>query len=211
MKPIRADHRTLTSHGHTVVLLVRHAETDAVGARIAGRVLDSALTVRGQTDAERLAADLREIPIAAIYASPRRRALETAAPLAARGIEVQVDTAFDEVDYGEWSGVTFDDLSRREDWHRYNEDRAASRIPAGEAPAATQVRVAHALAAVHRRHPAAVVAVVTHAEIVRYAVLLARARSLNDWHAIEIAPASVTPVVCSAAGVTDPSAVAPVE
>lgn len=210
MKPIRADHETLTSHGHTLVLLIRHAETDALGARLAGRLLDSALTVRGRTDAVRVAEDLAGLPIAAIYASPRRRALETAAPLAERhGVEVHVDTAFDEVDFGDWSGATFEDLSRRDDWRRYNDLRATATIPAGEAPAETRARIAGALATLHRRHPGAVVAVVTHAEIVRYAALLARGQSLDNWHTLDVHPASVTPLLCHTSGVIDASTAVP--
>ena len=204
MKVVRADGTTLTSHPHTLVLLIRHAETDALGVRLAGRTLDSALSVRGRTDAVRVAHDLADVPLAAIYSSPRRRARETAAPLAsARGVEIILDAAFDEVDFGTWSGMTFEDLSRRGEWRRYNEQRATSPIPAGEPAAATRVRIAAACAALHRRHPGATVAVVTHAEIVRYAVLLARGRSLNDWQTVDVGTASVTPLACDASGVIE--------
>jgi broad specificity phosphatase PhoE len=204
MKVVRADGRRLTSHAHTLVLLIRHAETDALGVRIAGRTLDSALTGRGRTDAIRVAHDLADVRLAAIYSSPRRRARDTAAPLAsARGADVILDAAFDEVDFGAWSGMTFEDLSRRADWRLYNEQRAMSAIPAGEPPAATRARITAALAALHRRHPGTTVAVVTHAEIVRYAILVARGQSPNDWHTVDVPPASVTRLACDASSVIE--------
>jgi probable phosphoglycerate mutase len=66
-------------------LLIRHAENDFVGSgRIAGRMPGVHLNVKGREQAEQLAARLAGAGIDRIFSSPLQRALETAAPLAAR-------------------------------------------------------------------------------------------------------------------------------
>lgn len=68
------------------VLLVRHAQPEPDGT------LDPGLGEEGRGQAEALAAHLAGVPVAAIYSSHLRRAMETAEPLArARGLEVTVD------------------------------------------------------------------------------------------------------------------------
>jgi len=68
----------------TTILLIRHAETDAVGKTIVGWLPGTHLNRAGVTQAERLAARLAALPITAIYSSPLERAVETARPLAER-------------------------------------------------------------------------------------------------------------------------------
>lgn len=79
------------------ILLIRHAEPV--------RILDSEgpadprLSDRGVRQAELLAAFLGDEPLDAVYASPKRRARETAAPLAGvAGAEVVVDQELTEFD-----------------------------------------------------------------------------------------------------------------
>ena len=67
----------------TRLLLVRHAEPSAeTRTGVYGR-LDVALSPEGEEHAERLARLLATTPITAVYASPLRRAVATAGPLAA--------------------------------------------------------------------------------------------------------------------------------
>lgn len=67
--------------GPAVVYLVRHAETDPAAGR------DPALTAAGEARAARLAAMLRDEPIAAVYVTDTIRSRSTAAPtLARRGL-----------------------------------------------------------------------------------------------------------------------------
>jgi broad specificity phosphatase PhoE len=90
------------------ILLVRHGttaynETD----RLQGRI-DNPLSARGRDEVERLAERLKNAPIDAIFSSPLRRALETAAIINrhhARTLTV-VDE-FSEIDLGEWEGLNY--------------------------------------------------------------------------------------------------------
>jgi probable phosphoglycerate mutase len=63
---------------------------------------------------DRLASLAPTITIDAIYSRPLERARETAASLARSfRIGVQIDDGLKEVDFGEWTGLTFDVLNAR--------------------------------------------------------------------------------------------------
>jgi len=84
----------------------RHGEVEAsmVGAFV-GRT-DTPLSPLGRHQAEAIAAYLEEAPLDAIVCSPRRRSLDTAAPLAkAKGMKLDVRKDFAEMDFGDWEGL----------------------------------------------------------------------------------------------------------
>jgi broad specificity phosphatase PhoE len=183
----------MKSHVHTEVYLVRHGHTEAVGRYLAGRAPGVGLTRAGQEQAEALAAQFAGLPLHAIYCSPLERTRATAEPLArARGLEVRIEPGFIEVDFGEWTGLTFQALERRADWRAFNASRSTAVVPGGEAPIAAQSRAVEALARVREAHPGGHVAIVSHADIIRYALLHATGASLDDVHAVTVRPGSVT-------------------
>src|SRR3546814_8252305 len=53
---------------------------------------------------------------------------------------MQIAEDFDEIDYGEWTGRTLDELAEVEQWRLYNTFRAGSRIPGGELMVEAQTR-----------------------------------------------------------------------
>ncbi|MCU1457143.1 MAG: histidine phosphatase family protein [Actinomycetia bacterium] len=66
------------------LILIRHAEPERIASGEGGPgPVDPALTDRGRAQADRLAAWFRGDPIDAVISSPLRRAIDTAAPLAA--------------------------------------------------------------------------------------------------------------------------------
>jgi broad specificity phosphatase PhoE len=72
------------------LLWVRHGEPERIAPGTGVRA-DPALTARGTEQARRLAVWLAFEPIDAIVCSPLRRAVDTAAPIAARcGVEIEV-------------------------------------------------------------------------------------------------------------------------
>jgi broad specificity phosphatase PhoE len=91
----------------TRVLLVRHGATLLTAEdRFAGST-DVPLSPEGLRQAGSLAKRLRAQEIVAIYASPMRRALETAGILATPyGLQPIAEPAFREIDYGHWEGRT---------------------------------------------------------------------------------------------------------
>lgn len=116
--------RSREAGGVGPVWLVRHASTDWTGTRWCGRS-DPGLTRAGHEAAERLAIDIatglaaefvapgRNGPLRdpVVLASPLRRALETADPIArAVRARVRVDTSLAEVDFGLVDGLTWEEL-----------------------------------------------------------------------------------------------------
>ena len=97
------------------VWLVRHASTAWSGQRWCGRT-DLPLSAVGRAEAGLLAARLAAglPPTVTLVSSPALRARETAAPIAqATGLQVEVDDALREVDFGRAEGCTWDELRRR--------------------------------------------------------------------------------------------------
>src|SRR5437763_13793663 len=111
----------------TTFLLVRHAAVQGPPDVLVGRNHGVGLSVEGNVRAARLARSLRNWPVAAIWSSPLTRALQTAAPIARElNLSVQVSQLLNEVDYGEWTGCSFEDLQRDIRWHNYNSARSKS-------------------------------------------------------------------------------------
>ena len=97
-----------------IALLIRHADTAAIGQVLWGRKPGLSLSDAGTAQARRLATRLRWVPLAAIYASPRERAQQTARPLAlVHRLPIVEAGELDEVDFGDWSGLRFEELDAR--------------------------------------------------------------------------------------------------
>lgn len=91
------------------LLLIRHGRPARTHA--AQGPADPPLTDLGHRQAEALATWLAEEGMGAVYASPLRRARETAAPLAAKlGLEVRIDASLSEYDKDASSYVPIEEL-----------------------------------------------------------------------------------------------------
>jgi alpha-ribazole phosphatase/probable phosphoglycerate mutase len=167
--------------GATRVVLVRHAETEeSARGRCYGR-LDVRLSSRGLRQAEALAAALADVSLAAVYASPLSRALDTARPIAAaQGLEPVVLEALTELDFGEVEGLRYDEIEaeRPELFRAWMDEPARVRFPGGEGLADLRARILPALTELRTRHEREAVAVVAHGGVVR--VVLAEALGVED-------------------------------
>jgi len=112
-----------------MITLVRHGQTAANrGGLLQGRA-DVPLTALGHRQAALVAAAL-PAP-ARVLASPLRRAVDTATPIAERfGLEVEVDDRLLELDYGEWDQRSIGDVMP-EEWQRWRDDPSFA-PPGGE-------------------------------------------------------------------------------
>jgi probable phosphoglycerate mutase len=177
----------------TTILLIRHGHTDWIGRAIAGRAAGVHLNAEGRAQAERLPARLAALPIAAIYSSPLERTRETAAPVAAaRGLEVHTCEAAIELDFGRWSGATFEALASDPGWQAFNSFRSLTRAPGGELMPEVQTRIVDAIDEIRARHPGEVVAIFSHGDVIRAAVAYFLGMPLDLFQRIEIRPASVS-------------------
>ena len=183
------------SRPETVLLLIRHAMTDAVGAQLAGRTHDVPLNQSGRAQAERLRERLATIELAAIYTSPMQRAIETAGPIARdRGLPAEPRRELTEIDFGEWSGLDFVALGADPRWRRFNALRSLAAVPNGERAVETQARIVGWLDELRSRHVNRTAVCVTHMDVIRLAVLFLIGAPIDFVHRLEIGPASITAV-----------------
>lgn len=178
---------------HTRFLFVRHATCAQTERMLLGRSVDAPLDARGRRQAHALAARmLRERPLR-IHCSPRLRARQTACAIAmATDVVPEISPALDEIDFGNWEGRSFSELADDLQWQRWNADRESACTPAGESIAGVQKRVTRLLGALSCRFPNGTIVLVTHAEIVRSALLYALGAPADDYCHIDVAPASST-------------------
>jgi 2,3-bisphosphoglycerate-dependent phosphoglycerate mutase len=102
------------------LLLIRHALPERIETKD-GTPADPPLSTLGRAQAEHVARWLASEKIGAIYASPMRRARETAEPLArAIGAEIAIDPGFVEMDHLSDVYVPLEQL-KAEDYPRWQE------------------------------------------------------------------------------------------
>ena len=112
----------------TTFVLIRHGHCDPVGKYIAGRKSGINLSETGKMQVMQLAGRLQKIEAEAIYSSPLERAIETASSLAEqKKLKLNIAEELLEVDYGMWTGKSFEELSKEPLWELYNTFRARSK------------------------------------------------------------------------------------
>ncbi len=140
----------------TRIILVRHGQTawnvgasSAEGERFRGRV-DLPLNERGHAQAQALAERLADEPIAAIYASPLQRAMETAEPTARRlGLTVHPLEGIMDINYGDWQEHPHSEVARLYPalYRQWLQEPHLVQIPGGESLREVRDR---AMAALHQ-------------------------------------------------------------
>ena len=150
--------------------------------------------------AERMAAESFSL----VQASPRERARQTAEAIVGRvgTARLEAHEALDEVDFGSWAGQDFATLATDPLWRNWNERRSCSRPPEGEAMREVQDRITGHIARLAALVPIGAVVLVSHAEVIRAALLHFLGLSLDAWARLEISPASITRVALGAQGAT---------
>jgi probable phosphoglycerate mutase len=169
----------------TLLLLMRHAAHEEAGSVLSGRTDGAALTAEG-----RARAVLRTRPDAC-YASPRRRARETAALL---GLTPAIEPALDEIDFGAWTGRGFDALADDPAWRSWNEQRSTACPPGGEAMHEAQSRVLRWTGTLPARHGDATVLAISHADVIKAALCAHLGLTLDAHWRFDIAPASLSAI-----------------
>jgi probable phosphoglycerate mutase len=140
------------------LLLIRHALPVRIDEASGSGPADPALSERGVEQAAALAEWLATEGVDALWSSPMRRALETAAPVAERlGLPVTVDEGLSEFDREALSYIPIEELKAAGD-PRWNE------VP--ERPEDFVAGVVEALERVVAAHPSQRVAVVCHGGVI---------------------------------------------
>ena len=154
----------------TRVFIVRHGATVlSAEDRFAG-VTDVELSEEGREQARRLAERLRDEKIAAVYASPLGRTVETARILAApHNLQVQTCDGFREISHGHWEGMKRREVEEKfpEEMAEWEKDPYTFAPEGGESELAVTARALPALIDLVREHPGENVLIVSHKATIR--------------------------------------------
>jgi probable phosphoglycerate mutase len=185
----------------TTIHLIRHGHHALLGRILCGRMPGVELDARGRSEMAVCAEHLAPAP-SIIQSSPQPRALQSAQILANRfDLAVEMVADVDEIDLGDWTARSFDELGGDPAWRDWNARRGSSRPPGGESMQELRTRVVEHIERLCRERTSSTIAIVSHAEPIRAAVLYYGHMPLDDFLSIEIDPASVTTLVALANGV----------
>jgi broad specificity phosphatase PhoE len=164
----------MTSLPVTALLLIRHCEPVAWAKQVCHGTLDVPLSGEGVIQAGRIGDRLREVRLDVVYASPRRRAVATASPLAgSHGLAPVLREDLAEIDFGSFEGRTFDEIaaSHPDLYGQWMREPARIRFPGGESFDDLLGRVTSEVTRIRAEHRGGSVAVVTHGGVVRAALV----------------------------------------
>jgi broad specificity phosphatase PhoE len=185
----------------TVFHLLRHGEPNVFG-RINGRLPGVGLSVRGRAEVAAVAARLAGEKIEALYASPMQRTQETAEIVSERlGLPVGCREDVIEIDFGEWTGLTADEIRKDPHWQMWSNCRSIATIPGGESWRQVHDRMVSALFDLQQVHPAGNVVIVSHGDVIRSALLFALGMPLDFYSRIEVALASISTIRLDGSGI----------
>ncbi|MGH3507239.1 MAG: histidine phosphatase family protein, partial [Nocardioidaceae bacterium] len=184
----------------TTVIMLRHGVTRfTIDKRFSGPggAEDPGLTDEGWAQASRAAELIKaDGGVDAVLASPLRRTQETAEAVAgALAMPVRTVPDFRECAFGDWDGLTFEEVMGR--WPGELEAWLGSvemRPPGGESLVDVQQRVESELGAVIEAYRGRTLLVVSHVTPIKLAVRYALDMPLPSINRMQLAPASLTTV-----------------
>ena len=154
----------------TRVFLVRHGATELSSEdRFAGAV-DVLLSDTGRNQARMLGDRLAHEKVAAVYASPMKRTVETARLIAApAGLDVVTVDAVREIAHGRWEGKTRADVEQEfaDEYGKWEEDPYTFAPDGGESGLQVTARALPALLELVQRHDGKRFVVVSHKATIR--------------------------------------------
>jgi broad specificity phosphatase PhoE len=154
--------------GVTRLFLARHGSTDANERKpfvLQGCEIDGPLTELGRRQSRALGRALAEFDLHAVYASPLRRAVETAAAVAEHhGLTVEPLHDLRECSVGRWEGRDWESIQREdaENYERFFSDPVNTPHPGGESYGDVLRRAAAVFQQLFQRHPGENIVVVGH-------------------------------------------------
>jgi alpha-ribazole phosphatase len=151
------------------LLLVRHATSEGNG-RFKGH-WDVSLSRAGRRELPLLCEKCSRYPVRAVYSSDLRRARQTAEAVARTlGLEVEVRPELREMDFGQWEGLTWNQIARRSPrlaalWIERFPRQA---IPGAEPFGQFKKRIASGIGEIVAANRGQCALIVTHAGVIRF-------------------------------------------
>jgi probable phosphoglycerate mutase len=180
----------------TAVLFVRHVPHEFQDKVFVARQPGVRLAADAPQRLQRLATRFSRERLAAIYASPMERTQETAAAIAAPlKLPVVTRDDFIEIDFGEWTGRPFEEVQADPRHQVWNRMRGLARAPGGESMLDVQARMVRGIKRLRAEHPDQTVAVVSHGDPIKTAIMYALGLPLDFYDRFELEPGSISTVV----------------
>lgn len=155
----------------TRLFLIRHGNTvDEETKKIYKGRTDIPLSRTGILRMHGAASFLSAFTLDRIYTSTLSRSIDSGRIIATgQGTDIEVTPAFDEVDFGVWEGLSFEEIRERypEDLRLWLKDPATYPPPRGESFKKAQKRGMGRLRKIMREHTGRQVGIVAHAGILR--------------------------------------------
>lgn len=175
----------------TTILVARHGQSTWNAEHRWQGLADPPLTDLGHEQAQALAAELADVPLGAIYSSDLERARETADAVArTKGLAVVTDVSLREIDVGEWSGLTTEEIKARfpAGWER--QSAGGDGWEHGETHAAMSQRIVAAIAHIAAGHPGEQILCVLHGGLIRAVLARAAGIALDEYRRTQRGPAN---------------------
>jgi broad specificity phosphatase PhoE len=182
----------------TRLYLLRHGEVETRYHRVFGGRIDMDLSPLGQEQVQALADYFQRHPPHVMYASPMKRAQQTAVPLSKlTGLNPTSLEGLREVDFGSWTGLSWEQVYERFkvsafDWLTQLESGG---IAEAESTSAFRARVESALNEILRDSPHREIAVVCHGGVIRMALSVLLDLPFTKMGAFDVEYASITKVL----------------
>lgn len=157
------------SNSPTRLFLIRHGATVLSSEdRFAGET-DVALSEEGRAQAKALGARLAPENLAAVYASPMLRTMETARLLCPDGMQPVAVDGLREISHGRWEQLTRKEVESRYavEYASWEEDPFTFAPEGGESGVSVMARALPAIRQIVLSHPSRNVAVVSHKATIR--------------------------------------------
>lgn len=177
------------------LFLLRHAETAWNRERRYQGWTDTGLSDAGRTQAEAAGRALAGASLQAVYASPLRRAQETAAAIAApHGLPVRVEGAFKEMGFGGWEGLTVEEARAQDPalYRTWLETPDLAGPPGGERLPDVKRRVLAGLERLRKGHDEESICLVAHGITARILILEALGLPLPRIWSLHVSSAGIS-------------------
>jgi len=152
------------------IYFVRHGQTALSRGNLFCGSSNPNLTPDGRQMAEALSEYYADTKWAAIYASPMKRTIATATPIAKRiGLNIRTDKGLKEISYGKWEGHTVEEVQRRwhEDYIKWLADPGWNAPTSGETANQIAARAMPVIGGIRAKHKDGNVMVVSHKATIR--------------------------------------------
>ena len=179
------------------LFVIRHGETAWSRERRFAGARDVPLAPEGLRQCEAVATALAPQVVTAVYASPLERARASAEVIAKpHRLSVEVEPAFAEMAFGEWEGLTRDEVAARfpAAYEQWRHAPHLLRIAGGETVADVAGRAHAGLEELRATHAGETVVLVSHAIVTRLLVLDALGLGPERLWTVDAAPAGITEI-----------------